>query len=341
MFDLIGDIHGHAGALKALLERLGYREGSSPRVGAGAPGRSAAAVPAWRHPTRTAVFVGDFVDRGPGIAETLAIVRGMVESGAARAVMGNHEINALAFATPRDDRPEQFCRAHTPRNIAIHAETLSQLDPAARAGALEWFRRLPVALDLGGLRVVHACWDDAALAVIGAVVDRSGGVLTDEAIRSLHREGSAEFAAMEQVLKGPEVPLPPGMTIADNEGHPRRRIRARWFARPSEWTYAALVFPPSARVPAIEIPPALRPTLPLHGASAPPVFFGHYWMPADEAPSLLAPNVACLDWSVARGGALVAYAWHGERTLDPSRLAWVRAAASTPTADRSARTMPA
>ena len=45
-YDIIGDIHGHAGALTALLRDLGYRH----RGGA------------WRHPDRRAIFVVDFID---------------------------------------------------------------------------------------------------------------------------------------------------------------------------------------------------------------------------------------------------------------------------------------
>ncbi|MGY8796944.1 MAG: metallophosphoesterase [Woeseiales bacterium] len=45
-YDIIGDIHGHAGELRALLEKLGYR-----RSGHG-----------FRHDERQVVFVGDFID---------------------------------------------------------------------------------------------------------------------------------------------------------------------------------------------------------------------------------------------------------------------------------------
>lgn len=57
--DIIGDIHGHGERLEALLLELGYRF----RAGA------------WRHPDRTAVFVGDLIDRGPGQLRTLELVR--------------------------------------------------------------------------------------------------------------------------------------------------------------------------------------------------------------------------------------------------------------------------
>ncbi len=89
MYDLIGDIHGHADALQHLLNRLGYSRQKS----------------VYGHPERQAIFLGDFIDRGPQIRETLEIVRPMVDSGAALAVMGNHEINALAFHTPHPIKP--------------------------------------------------------------------------------------------------------------------------------------------------------------------------------------------------------------------------------------------
>jgi len=55
VYDIIGDIHGYADELTELLERLGYdrRRGH------------------YSHPDRKAVFVGDFIDRGPQILEVL------------------------------------------------------------------------------------------------------------------------------------------------------------------------------------------------------------------------------------------------------------------------------
>ena len=55
----------------------------------------------WRHPDRQVIFLGDFIDRGPKIPEVLEIVRPMVEQGAALAVMGNHELNAIGFVGSR------------------------------------------------------------------------------------------------------------------------------------------------------------------------------------------------------------------------------------------------
>jgi hypothetical protein len=57
------------------------------------------------HPDRQAIFVGDLIDRGPRQVESVEIVRSMVDAGAAQIAMGNHEFNAIAYATqPCADR---------------------------------------------------------------------------------------------------------------------------------------------------------------------------------------------------------------------------------------------
>jgi protein phosphatase len=77
-FDVVGDLHGCARELVALLGRLGYRRASSRKP--------------FRHPSgRRAVFVGDLVDRGPSVIETATLAMDMIESGSALAVPGNHD----------------------------------------------------------------------------------------------------------------------------------------------------------------------------------------------------------------------------------------------------------
>lgn len=101
MIDIIGDIHGHANELRQLLESLGYA----------LHGRG------YRHADRKAVFVGDFLDRGPAIGEVIAIARAMVDAGHALAVMGNHEYNAIAFHTPRPGKQGEWFRPHSDKNM--------------------------------------------------------------------------------------------------------------------------------------------------------------------------------------------------------------------------------
>ncbi|MGW2396626.1 polynucleotide kinase-phosphatase [Kitasatospora sp. NPDC001664] len=81
-FDVIGDVHGCRSELETLLTTLGYR---LSRDGQGRP------VDAVHPEGRTAVFVGDLVDRGPDSPGVLRLVMGMVGAGHALCVPGNHE----------------------------------------------------------------------------------------------------------------------------------------------------------------------------------------------------------------------------------------------------------
>lgn len=96
-FDFIGDVHGCADELEELLVQLGYVRTSRND-----------AHPGWSdlcytHPQqRKAVFVGDLVDRGPRILDTLRIVRNMVVAGSALCVPGNHDMKLLRKLNGRD-----------------------------------------------------------------------------------------------------------------------------------------------------------------------------------------------------------------------------------------------
>lgn len=95
-FDAIGDVHGCLNELQTLLGELGYEIERDER------GRAVDA----RHPEgRRVIFLGDLVDRGPDVVGVLRLAMGMVGSGSALAVPGNHEaklVRALrgARATP-------------------------------------------------------------------------------------------------------------------------------------------------------------------------------------------------------------------------------------------------
>jgi len=96
-FDIIGDVHGCCDELELLLVELGYqiteqRAGDFPEGG-----------PVYARPDgRTAVFVGDLVDRGPRILDTVRLVRNMVDAGSAHCVPGNHDIKLVRKLRGRD-----------------------------------------------------------------------------------------------------------------------------------------------------------------------------------------------------------------------------------------------
>lgn len=306
-YDLIGDIHGHSKPLNELLVKLGYQMSDS----------------VYRHPSRQVIFLGDFIDRGPEQREVIDIVRPMIEAGSALSVMGNHEFNAIAYFTEDPDRPGHYLREHSDKNRRQHKTFLDAYKGADDYPELiKWFQSLPLWLELPRLRVVHACWDRVSLELLAA---RSAGAmqyLDYDLLVSASRNGSAEFRAVETLLKGKEVEMPNGQTFPDKDGNPRHHIRVKWWDATARNYRAAFLGPDSAlsRIPetSIDVDHLVE-----YSSDEPPVFFGHYWMETD--PKLLAPNVACLDYSVAarNGGKLLAYRWDGEQTLSEESFVYV------------------
>ncbi|MCX5393790.1 polynucleotide kinase-phosphatase [Streptomyces sp. NBC_00094] len=130
-FDIIGDIHGCRSELETLLARLGYEDGHHPEG-------------------RTAVFVGDLVDRGPDSPGVLRRVMGMVASGDALCVPGNHE-NKLG----------RWLKGKKVQQTHGLAETIEQLEGESeefRAQVAEFIEGLVshYVLDGGALVVCHA-----------------------------------------------------------------------------------------------------------------------------------------------------------------------------------------
>ncbi|WP_254392725.1 polynucleotide kinase-phosphatase [Streptomyces buecherae] len=143
-FDIIGDVHGCRGELESLLGDLGYelrRDEEGRAVGAAHP------------QARTAVFVGDLVDRGPDSPGVLRLVMGMVADGSALCVPGNHE-NKLG----------RYLAGTTVKLAHGLPETIEQLeredarDPDFRARVAAFIRSLVshYVLDGGALVVAHA-----------------------------------------------------------------------------------------------------------------------------------------------------------------------------------------
>ena len=90
-FDIIGDVHGCCDELEALLTRLGYEVVAAAPSGPSLIGRSIYAHPEGRR----AIFLGDLVDRGPRILDTLNLVATMVLHGSALCIPGNHDMKLL------------------------------------------------------------------------------------------------------------------------------------------------------------------------------------------------------------------------------------------------------
>ncbi|MEU0567687.1 polynucleotide kinase-phosphatase [Nonomuraea sp. NPDC005983] len=134
-FDVIGDVHGCRSELVSLLDRLGWEVTAT-----GA-----------RHPEgRTAVFVGDLVDRGPDTPGVLRLVMGMVEAGTAICVAGNHEQKLVRALNGRKVTVAHGLRESLDQ-LAAEPPEFTERARAFMDGLLSHYR-----LDGGALVVAHA-----------------------------------------------------------------------------------------------------------------------------------------------------------------------------------------
>lgn len=303
MTDLIGDIHGHADELEELLLKLGYRENDGT----------------YSHPSRKVVFVGDYIDRGPKIRETLQIVRSMVESENATALMGNHEYNALLFHF--QDNEGGHLRKHSIKNIKQHYKTLKDFQNRQEEYEeyLDWFKTLPLYYETDTFKAVHACWDNNNIKYLKKILVNDK--LTDDLIYQSAKRGSELYEAIEQTLKGKEMKMPAGLSFSDKENNTRTEMRIKWWEDPSRMTYRSISIEPLEILPEHPIPLSELRSPDYYRSDDKKVFFGHYWLRGE--PSLYKDNICCLDYSVAKGGKLVAYRLNGEKVLDGSNLTYV------------------
>ena len=277
-YDVIGDVHGQADKLEGLLHTMGYRlEGGS-----------------WRHPERTAVFIGDLIDRGPRQLDSVEIARRMVDEGDALIVMGNHEFNAIAYFTEHPDGRGDTLRTRQGelgcKNLKQHKEFLDEVGDRSplHGDVIEWFATIPLWLELDGVRFIHACWHAESIDVLRPALG-PGNTVTSDVMVTSSTEGHPHFTALENIIKGPEVALPEGQSYEDKDGNKRHRRRVSW------WTGEDG-----------------------HYTDDVPLFFGHYWSSEDSL--IHSPRTLCVDLSAARGGPLAAYRWDGESTIDLDKL---------------------
>ncbi len=302
-YDIVGDIHGELGALERLLSKLGYREAGGSLA----------------HPEgRKLLFLGDFIDRGPDSRGVLRLVRRLVDSGAALAIMGNHEFNFAAYHTV--DRSGKPLRENNDKHKGQIAATTRSFEGYEREIPewVEWMRGLPLFLDLGAFRAVHAAW------VPGDIEFLKRRTLSDyDFFIEASRKGTATWQAIERVLKGIEMKMPDGLSFLDANRIERHHMRVRWWGPIKGQSWHGMAFPAQKDLP--EGPAEVEGLADIlaYGEDEPPVFFGHYKL-IGYAPELRTPNVACLDFGLGHGAPATAYRWNGERALDAGNLVQVK-----------------
>ncbi len=296
-YDIIGDIHGHVEPLTQLLHKLGYELKNGY----------------YQHPEgRKVIFVGDFIDRGPHIRETLQLVKAMTDNGAAEAIMGNHEYNAICFHLKDKERGGHL-RNHNFKNILQHEETIKQfhLHEKEWHSWIDWFIQLPLFIERENFRAVHACWDDKLIHHLRQ--HSKTGVLSKKFIYSAQEYGTPNYEAVERTLKGKEEKLANGITFKDKDGTIRTEARTKWWKTGNDCTFDEYIFGDIEELNGKKIPPGTFKDNIGYPDNHSPVFFGHYWLKGE--PALQSDNVVCLDYSIAKGGKLVAYRYNGESVL--------------------------
>lgn len=305
MYDIIGDVHGYATVLKKLLLQMGYSKTES----------------GYLHPLRKAVFVGDFVNRGPEIRKTVRIIRKMVENGNAMAIIGNHEINAITYyLKDKDGLP--LIKSPGKNFLALY-KTINQFSEFAEEwkSHRKWMSELPLYLDLGEIRIVHACWSESAIELIK--IAESEGKSRNSIFRKMYKKPKSPVSkSVLKLTKGIDYKMPGDLKIINNKGVSPQSFRMRWWEDPAGKTFEEMSFDSKFVLPQYEIPKQIAPQNTSYPEDAPIVFFGHYCR--HEGPFIIKPNLCCVDSCIAGTRILTAYRWNGEKVLDLNNLVQVQ-----------------
>ena len=143
--DIVGDVHGEIDALRSLMRHLGYAADGT-------------------HPDKKRlVFVGDLTDRGPDSPAVVDFVQSLVKTGRAQCVLGNHDLNILRGEHKHDNH--WFFGEKWSLDNSDEPTPAILADDNMRQRVLRFLGSLPLVLERNGLRVVHACWDDAMVEI--------------------------------------------------------------------------------------------------------------------------------------------------------------------------------
>lgn len=301
MYDIIGDVHGHAALLKKLLLKLGYQKGEN----------------GYFHVERKAIFVGDFINRGPEIRKTIRMIRVMVENGNAYAILGNHEINAILFHLK--DKGGKPLVKEPQKNYLSLFKTINEFlaYPDELKSHLRWMRRLPLFLDFGEFRTVHACWSESAISIVKSAYSEERS--RKSIFREYYKNPKSELSKSISVLtKGIDFKMPSDLRVMNNKGVSPRSFRLSWWENPVGRTFRQMSFESKFELPEYTIPKEIIPKTFFYSENEPIVFFGHFCRA--NGPHIVKTNLCCVDSCVSGAKSLIAYCWSGENVLSFKNL---------------------
>lgn len=296
--DIIPDIHGDLPRLKDTLKALGYRESGC-----------------WSHDqNRQIVFLGDLIDRGSQNIACLQLVSRLVDEGLARAIMGNHELNAILYHT--SDGRGGYLRPHGLKETHQHQTFLDEapLGSEEAEWALGFMRSMPLFIEFEGLRLTHAFWGHDQIQLLKKTTIAAR--LPIARLREVAEESTPFGCAVKDVTGGPQVDIAeidPRCHFHDGAGHRRTKMRYRWWpGGGTTWDDVGISLHKPYRLPEGPIPSDLARNY--YPAGDPLVAFGHYQRHGD--PRSQSENAICLDFPKTP----CAYRFSGERRYEASRM---------------------
>lgn len=264
-------------------------------------------------------FLGDLIDAGSATEtcndlKVLKKVRSLMENHGAQCILGNHELNAILFHR-KSKVTGEFFRSHDQSKTRQHQSFIEAFGVATHE-ALEWtswmLNKMPLWIDLPGLRLVHAQWDHNAIKEVAK--RRPKGYLKFDDLEEVAQKKTAFAKAVEILTTGAEFPLPNKASFKDKNGTTRTRVRlAWWMPKGTTWKEAALSVDERSQLPNTKVPDHVIDSLSYKEIDS-PVLVGHYKIQGplrilyDKATSIDFPNTFCV------------YKWNGEKVLTNENL---------------------
>ncbi len=301
-YDIIGDVHGHIDELELLLERLDYQYKNS----------------VWQHTSRIAIFTGDFICRGLNSKPVLRLIRDMVQSKFAHAILGNHELNAILYFTKSKEKPLNVPSKSTMQLLLRFAAEYGR-QPEILDDDIKWLRTLPLFLDFGSFRVVHAYWNDAHINLLSQL--HEDGKIKKDRLKELAAKKGVFSQAINETTRGIEFLIPHDLLLKDSNNITRNSFRIKWWLPMKGHSFNEMCFGNRFELPHYTIPEQITKSYAVYDQKQPIVFVGHYCMGNQL---IQTPNICCVDACISMDGSLAAYRYDGEAQLMPQKLLLVK-----------------
>ena len=294
-YDIIGDVHGYADKLQILLKGLGYYKNDG----------------VWMHDSATAIFVGDFIDRGPSSKKVIKIIKKMIKAGSAEAILGNHEVNAILYFTC-NKKGNAIKQPLATRKVYLDKFRKEYKNTKKFQKHIKWLRTLPLFLEKDDFRVVHAYWNDKNIDKLRNL--HTNGKLKRKTLKLISDQDSDIFRPFWETVKGLEIQLPKNIVLKNSKDNRVTNFKIKWWIHSKNETAQTNADSISGH----SFKKNHFPKFEFYPEDAPFIFFGHYCL--IKGPFIFNPNICCTDACVAGHGKLAVYRQNKNSGLSKKNL---------------------